>query len=137
MHIILMRVVSIEVPVREPYCNVKVQWKRGDLKLETTNRIVIDPEVPVTVIDHTFKKYSAFYRNSKTGKYRTKLAQISIKGQANGESAINQPGAIKPKLLGELELDLASFVSAGDTAAATQEQTYVMQKSLPNTQIVL
>jgi hypothetical protein len=80
MFLILMRVVSIEIPVKEPFCNVKIQWKRGDLKLETSNRITIDPEVPVTKIDHTFKKYSAFYRNTKTGKYQAKLASLFVKG---------------------------------------------------------
>lgn len=80
MHIILMKVISIEIPVREPYCNVKIQWKRGDLKLETSSRIAIQPEEPVTKINHVFKKLSAFYRNTKTNKYQTKLAHLTVRG---------------------------------------------------------
>jgi hypothetical protein len=94
-HLIIMRIVSIEIPVKEPYCNVKIQWKRGDLKLETTSRIVINPDQPCTQVDQIFKKLSAFYRSTKSGKYQQKMAHISVKGQPNGASATAEPGSIK------------------------------------------
>ena len=33
MHLIVVKVVSIDVPVKEPVHNIKIEWERGDLKI--------------------------------------------------------------------------------------------------------
>lgn len=79
MHLVLMKVISIEIPVKEQTKNVKIEWKRGNLRLETSKQIDISPEAPQAEVGHTFKKLSAFYRNQKTGKYQTKYANLYVK----------------------------------------------------------
>jgi len=33
---VLMKIISVEIPVKEPYSKIVIQWKRGNKKSETT-----------------------------------------------------------------------------------------------------
>lgn len=44
MHLILMKIIAIDIPVKEPTKNIKIEWKRGNLKLETNKAIDLTPE---------------------------------------------------------------------------------------------
>ena len=81
MHLVVVRVASIEVPVKEEVSNIKIEWQRGDQKTETSRVYVLTPEQPKTIIDESFQKRSAFYKSSKTLKYHQKLAILTVKGQ--------------------------------------------------------
>ena len=123
--LVLMKVLSIEIPVKEPVSRMTIEWKRGDKKSETKTPFAITPEQPVAYVNETFSKASVFYRSTKTDKYFKKLVHIRARG-------FTQSGGAKEKILGELELDLSLFVnSAGDT------KTLLLSKALPNSRIQL
>jgi hypothetical protein len=44
MHLILMRVVSLDIPVKETARNIKIEWKRGNLRLESKKSVELTPE---------------------------------------------------------------------------------------------
>lgn len=102
MHLILMKVVSLEIPVKEPKKNVKIQWKRGDLRLETAQPIELTPESPCVNVLYTFKKLSAFYRGQKSKKYQTKYANLYVKAVDETTEGGTPSPASKGKTLGEL-----------------------------------
>jgi len=107
--LVLMKILSIEIPVKEPHQRITIEWKRGNKKSETKSTFELTKEKPMAVINETFSKSSVFYKSTKNDKYFKKLAHIRVKGYAasNGN---------KEKILGELELDISLFMnSAGDT----------------------
>src|SRR5687768_10110215 len=98
---VLMKIISVEMPVKEAYNKIVIEWKRGNKKSETTADQNLTPYSPVAVFLETFTKHSLFYKDNKTGKYHKKMALLKVKG--------NNAGG-KEKLLGEIDLDIAEYV---------------------------
>jgi hypothetical protein len=67
MHIILMKIVYLEVPVKENVFNIKFIWTRGDLTQESKNKYSLTKSKNHTTVNENFVKLSEFYRNSGTG----------------------------------------------------------------------
>ncbi len=80
---IIMKLVAIEVPVKEIVYDIKFIWSRGDLTRETKRTYELTPERPRCEIGETFLKLSSFYRSPKNGKYQSKLAHITVKGSVS------------------------------------------------------
>jgi len=79
MHIVLMKVLAIEIPVKETVSNISIQWTRGDFSIASKNKYELKPEAQnCEMKNEMFVKLSAFYRNSTTGKYQSKSITISI-----------------------------------------------------------
>ncbi len=97
MYMIIMKVVSIEIPVKEDSFQVRVEWTRGDLKREGRKRFDITPTETKVQVNETFLKMSAFKRKAN-GSYGNKKAHIAVTG-------FNHIG--KVKFLGELDLELS------------------------------
>jgi hypothetical protein len=38
MHIVLMKVLAVEIPVKETVSNISIQWTRGDFSIASKNR---------------------------------------------------------------------------------------------------
>ena len=107
--LIIMKILSVEIPVKEIVQRMSIEWRRGDKKSETRTTFQLEPSKPLAFVNETFSKSSVFYLNNKTGKYFKKLAVIRVKGYM--ESSGN-----KERIIGELELDISNFVGvAGDT----------------------
>lgn len=107
--LIIMKILSVEIPVKEDVQRMTIEWRRGDKKSETKTTFELSPQKPLAFVNETFSKSSVFYLNSKTGKYFKKMAVIRVKGYM--ESYGN-----KEKIMGELELDISHFVGiAGET----------------------
>ena len=107
--LIIMKILSVEIPVKEIVQRMSIEWRRGDKKSETRTTFQLEPSKPLAFVNETFSKSSVFYLNNKTGKYFKKLAVIRVKGYM--ESSEN-----KERIIGELELDISNFVGvAGDT----------------------
>jgi hypothetical protein len=121
--LVLMKILSVEIPVKEQVSKMSIEWKRGDKKSETKTPFELSPEQPIAYVNETFSKVSVFYRSTKTEKYFKKLALIKVKGYTKSSGG-------KEKILGELELDISMFMnSAGDT------KTLLLNKALPNSKI--
>lgn len=98
---VLMKIISVEIPVKEPHHHLVIEWKRGNKKSETTAADQnLSAESPAAVFLETFTKHSVFFKDNKTGKYHKKMAILKVKGK-------NVAG--KEKLLGEIELDIAEY----------------------------
>ena len=78
--LILMKIISIDIPVKEHIRRVSIEWKRGDKKSETKNQLELTPDKTFSLVNETFSKLSVFYMNSKTGKYFKKAALMRVKG---------------------------------------------------------
>lgn len=107
--LVLMKILSVEIPVKETASRMSIEWKRGNKKSETKTPFELTKEKPISYINETFSKVSIFYKSTKTEKYFKKLAHFRVKGYTAS-------GGNKEKILGELELDISLFMnSAGDT----------------------
>ena len=123
--LIIMKILSVEIPVKELVQRMSIEWRRGDKKSETRTTFELDPSKPLAFVNETFSKSSVFYLNSKTGKYFKKMAVIRVKGYM--ESFGN-----KEKVIGELELDISNFVGvAGET------KTLQLNKAFPNSTLTI
>jgi hypothetical protein len=141
--LVLMKILSVEIPVRETVTRMSVEWKRGNKKSETKSAFELTPDKPIAYVNETFSKNSVFYRSTKTGKYFKKLAQFRVKGYPlapasfkNGPSGASGQGSgaqgAKEKILGEIVIDISLFMnSAGDT------KTLQLNKAPPNSRIEL
>ena len=72
MHIVLMKVLAIEIPVKEIVSNISIQWTRGDFSIGSKihHQYLLKPEAQKCEMNNEmFVKLSTFYRNSTTGKY--------------------------------------------------------------------
>lgn len=72
--LVLMKILSVEIPVKEQVTKMSIEWKRGDKKSETKTPFELSPEQPIAYINETFSKASVFYLSTKTNKYFKKLA---------------------------------------------------------------
>lgn len=101
--LIIMKIISVEIPVKESVTRMSIEWKRGNKKSETQNAFELSPESPLALVNEAFSKLSIFYHSTKTGKYQKKIANIRVKGYTAAS-------ALKEKILGELDLDISMFV---------------------------
>eukprot|EP00347_Sterkiella_histriomuscorum_P015977 403354973 len=123
--LVLMKILSVEIPVKETVNKMSIEWRRGNKKSETKTAFELTREKPIAYVNETFSKASIFYKSTKTEKYFKKLAHIRVKGYTAS-------GGSKEKILGELELDISLFMnSAGDT------KILQLNKALPNSKIEL
>lgn len=123
--LVLMKILSVEIPVKETVSKMTIEWRRGNKKSETKTPFELTREKPIAYVNETFSKASIFYKSTKTEKYFKKLANIRVKGYTTS-------GGNKEKILGELELDISLFMnSAGDT------KILQLNKALPNSKIEL
>lgn len=99
---VVMKIISVEMPVKENYTKVVIEWKRGNKKSETQSDQNLSPEAPIAVFLESFTKHSLFYKDNKTLKYHKKVALMKVRGT-------KKIGG-KEKLLGEIELDIAEYV---------------------------
>ena len=113
---ILMKIISLEIPVKETISNIKIEWKRGDLERMSKRVYELRPEEPKCKVSEMFVKLSAFYRNPNNGKYQPKEIKITVSGMADAKD----PEPV-PKFLGELEFNLADYVGL-----AYQEHAFVL-----------
>jgi len=101
-----MKVISLEIPVKEVVQNIKIEWTRGDLTRGSKNMYRLSPESQICEVNEMFVKLSAFFRNPTTGKYQSKMMTISVSGETLGKDGIHPA----PKFLGRLEMDLGAYV---------------------------
>ncbi len=64
MFMIIMKVIRVEIPVKEDVYQVRVGWTRGDFKREGKKRIEITPENYRKEVNEIFLKMSAFNRKA-------------------------------------------------------------------------
>ncbi len=64
MFMIIMKVILLEIPVKEDVYQVRVEWTRGDFKREGKKRIEITPENYRKEVNEIFLKMSAFKRKA-------------------------------------------------------------------------
>lgn len=62
---VYMKIVSIEIPVKETFSNVCVEWKRGNKSRITSSDKVLSPLQQVVTFNEIFSKHSIFYRDEK------------------------------------------------------------------------
>ena len=124
--LISMKIISVEIPVKEKVTRMSIEWKRGDKKSETKQMFELTPEKPVAFVNEVFSKESMFYRLPKTGKYQQKQALIRVKGFTTTE------GQPKEKIFGELEMDISAYVGAQN-----EIKSLLLNKALPNSVINL
>ena len=123
--LVLMKILSVEIPVKETVQRMTIEWRRGNKKSETKTTFELTKEKPIAYVNETFSKASIFYKSTKTEKYFKKLANIRVKGYTAS-------GGNKEKILGELEVDISLFMnSAGDT------KILQLNKALPNSKLEL
>lgn len=72
--LVLMKILSVEIPVKELVQKMTIEWKRGNKKSETKTKFELTPEKPISYVNETFSKNSVFYKSTKTDKYFKKLA---------------------------------------------------------------
>ena len=101
--LVIMKILSVEIPVKESISRMTIEWKRGKKKSETRNTFDLSPQKPLALVNETFSKLSVFYRNSKSNKYFKKIANIRVKGYTASSG-------FKEKTIGELDLDISLFV---------------------------
>lgn len=44
---VYMKIVSVEIPVKEPFTNVRVEWKRGNKRSITEQERFLTPQQPI------------------------------------------------------------------------------------------
>ena len=116
---VIMKIISVEIPVKEKYTNVHLEWKRGSKKSNTKQTLELTPQNPVAVFLETFSKHSVFYTKNNT--IYKKLINIRIKGTNEQK---------KDKLLGEIDLNISEFVGN-----VRKEMDVALNKALPNSTI--
>jgi len=72
--LVLMRILSVEIPVKETISRMSVEWRRGNKKSETKTPFELTKEKPIAFLNETFSKISIFYKSTKSEKYFKKLA---------------------------------------------------------------
>jgi hypothetical protein len=95
---VFMKIISVEIPVKERYTNVVIEWKRGNKKSVTGGDKFISPDYKEAIFDETFTKHSVFYKDQKNNIFFRKLANFRVKG-------VNENG--KEKIIGEIDLDIS------------------------------
>ena len=74
-----MKIISLEIPVKELIEKVKIEWVRGKTKSTTEYFYELSPENPIAKIDENFTNLSVFYKDKKD-KYFKKDALIRVVG---------------------------------------------------------
>lgn len=62
-----MRILSVDIPVKEPTTDVTIEWKRGQKKSVAKASSDITPLNHVLLFEDVFKKMSYFYKDEKKG----------------------------------------------------------------------
>ena len=123
MFMIIMKVLWVEIPVKEEVFQVRIEWTRGDFKREGKKRLELNPDNYRKDVDEIFLKMSAFKRKAN-GSYKIKNAIFTVTG-------LNHLG--KVKFLGEIEVELSQYLNKGYLA----EKTFILHKSVPNSLLAI
>ena len=120
---VYMKIIQVEVPVKETFSNVCVEWKRGNKSRITSGSKSLTPQQQVVTFEETFSKHSIFYRDEKNNNTYQKFALFKVRGN-------NEEG--KPKILGEINLNISSYVGN-----VQRELQVSLNRSLPGSTMLI
>ena len=105
---VIIKVVTLDIPVKEEVKQVHIDWVRGDFKREGQKKFNMGEGLQkVENINEMFLKQSKFIKLKKINQYKPKNCLFNIQG-------LNNAG--KTKVLGELEIELTQFIGKGYVA---------------------
>ena len=64
-----MKILSVDISVKELTTDVIIEWKRGHKKSQAKGSEPLSPLNHVTLFDQTFKKMSVFFKDEKKGNF--------------------------------------------------------------------
>jgi len=78
-----IKILSVDIPVKEITSDVQIEWKRGQKKTMAKMLQELSPLNHVAVMEELFTKMSFFYKDDSKGTYQKKMVMIKVNGVSN------------------------------------------------------